>query len=42
MFAVCAFFYLGLLLVLEIAMNCSRHNGLNHPFSQTQLVEMVT
>jgi len=23
-------------------MDSSRHNGLNHPFSQTQLVEMVT
>jgi len=23
-------------------MDCSRHNGLNHPFSQTHLVEMVT
>jgi len=37
-----------LLWVLEIAMDCSRHNGWNHPirihltFRQTQLVEMVT
>jgi len=36
-----------LLQVLEIAMDCSRHNRLNHPFrenlnfNQTQLVEMV-
>jgi len=43
LFAVCAFFYLELdYWVLEIAMDCSRHNGLNHPISQTQLVEMVT
>jgi len=49
MFAVCAFFYFSvrLLWAQEIAMNCSRHNGLNHPFrvhmtfSQTRLVEMV-
>jgi len=34
-------FRVTLLWVLEIAMGCSRHNGSNHPFRQTQLVEMV-
>ena len=39
----CIFWFrVRLLWVLEIAMDCCRHNGLNHLFSQTQLVEMVT
>jgi len=38
MFAVCAFFELDYL----SRRNGCRDNGLNHPFSQTQLVEMVT
>ena len=39
----CIFWFrVRLLWVLESAMECSRHNRLNRPFSQTQLVEMVT
>jgi len=44
----CIFYFRVRLWVLEIPMDCNRHNGLNHPFrihltlSQTQLVEMVT